>query len=235
MQGDTIVSKGYNGRFDRGIVNHLFVKKKTWMTGLTASYIDYDSEDTKFLSFIKDFNANAKALSINPFVGYFVKPNVCVGLKLGYETVLADLKHLKINIDDDMNLDLSNMSFDQKILKNTFFYRSYVGIDAGKRFGLFNETSLSFNTGNSTYKRGKEENRKVTDTKIREFQIGLSPGLTVFIMENVSTELSFNVVGFKYTEEKQTTNGVSSGWRNTSGANFKINLLNINIGMVIYL
>ena len=54
-------------------------------------------------------------------------------------------------------------------------------------------------------------------------------------MENISAELSFGVAGFKYREENQTTNGESSGWRKSSGANFKINILNISIGIVAYL
>ena len=82
---------------------------------------------------------------------------------------------------------------------------------------------------------GSEENFKDTQTRIREVHIGLNPGATVFIMENISAELSFGVAGFKYREENQTTNGESSGWRKSSGANFKINILNISIGIVAYL
>ncbi len=232
---DTIPEKRIIGRFDRGIVNHLFIKKKTWMTGLTVSYAGYDSEDTQFLSLLKDFDCKAKLFTINPFVGYLIKDNVCIGVKFGYHNVYANLGNISLDIDEDMSFSLKNMSFDEHLLSTTIFHRSYVGLDRGKRFGLFNETSLSFNTGNSRYIRGSEENLKDTRTHIREMHIGLNPGATVFIMENVSAELSFGVVGFKYREEKQTTNGESSGWRKSSGANFKINLLNISIGIVAYI
>ena len=232
---DTIPEKKFLGRFDRGIVNHLFVKRKTWMTGLTVSFASYDSEDSQFLSLLKDFDCEANLLTINPFVGYFIKENICIGVKFGYQKVYANLGNISIDIDDDMNFSLKNMAFDQHMLSTTFFHRSYVGLDSGKRFGLFNETSLSFNTGTSRYQRGSEENRRDTKSRIREVHIGLNPGATVFIMENVSAELSFGVVGFKYQEEKQTTNGISSGWRKSSGANFKINILNISIGIVAYL
>lgn len=223
------------GRFDRGIVNHLFVKRKTWISGLTVSYIGYNSEDTEFFSLLKDFDAEAKIFSINPFVGYFIKENVCVGIKFGYQTFLGDLGNFNIDIDDDMSFTLKDMRYDQHLLSTTVFYRSYVGLDRSKRFGLFNETSLSFNSGTSRYQRGSEDNRRDTNTRIREVHLGLNPGATVFIMENVAAELSFGVVGFKYREENQTTNGESSGWRKSSGANFKINLLNISIGVVAYL
>lgn len=232
---DTIPEKHFIGRFDRGIKNHLFVKKQTWMCGLTVSYVSYDSEDSQFLSLIKDFNCEANLFTINPFVGYFIKENICVGVKFGYQKVYANLGNFNIDIDDDMNFTLKDMAFDEHLLNTTIFHRSYVGLDRGKRFGLFNETSLSFNTGTSRYLRGSEEARKDTKTRIREVHVGLNPGATVFIMENVSAELSFGVVGFKYREEKQTTNGEDSGWRKSSGANFKINLFNISIGIVAYL
>lgn len=232
---DTIPEKKFIGRFYRGVQNQLFVKKKSWMTGLTVSHGRYESEDTELLSLLKDFDCEAQTFSINPFVGYFIKDNMSVGVKLGYQKVYANLGSFNIEIDDDMSLELKNMSFDQHMFNTTLFHRSYVGIDKGKRFGLFNETTLSFNFGNSHYIRGSETNRRDTETNIQEIRIGLNPGATVFIMENVSAELSFGVAGFNYRRQRQKTNGEESGWRNSSGANFKINLLNISIGIVAYL
>lgn len=233
---DTIPEKKFLGRiYNRGVTNHLFVKRHTWMTGLTVTHGQYDSEDIEFLSVLKDFDCKARLFSVNPFVGYFIRENVCIGIKFGYQNIYASLGNISIDIDDDMSFTLKDMSFEEELFKTTIFHRSYVGLDKGKRFGLFNETSLSFNTGSSRYQRGSEENRRDTRTQIREVHIGLNPGATVFIMENVSAELSFGVVGFRYREEKQSTNGEESGWRKSSGANFKINLLNISIGIVAYI
>ena len=61
--------------------------------------------------------------------------------------------------------------------------------------------------------------------------MGINPGLAVFITQNVCAELSFGVVGFKYRTEKQKNNLGEEGKRRDSGANFKINLFNINIGL----
>jgi hypothetical protein len=52
-------------------------------------------------------------------------------------------------------------------------------------------------------------------------------------MENVSAEVSFGIVGFKYGWESQRNNEGETGNRHTSSADFKINLLNINIGITI--
>lgn len=92
---------------------------------------------------------------------------------------------------------------------------SYVGLDAGRRFGLFNETTLSFNTGTTRFSRGTEnaeaaaadsENAfKSTETTLYELHLGINPGVAVFIMQNVSAEVSFGVIGFKYSSETQRT------------------------------
>jgi hypothetical protein len=68
---------------------------------------------------------------------------------------------------------------------------------------------------------------------MNQVRLGLNPGLTVFIMENVSAEVSFGIVGFKYGWESQRNNEGETGKRHTSSADFKINLLNINIGITI--
>ena len=112
-------------------------------------------------------------------------------------------------------------------------------------FGLFNETTLSFNTGTTRFSRGTEnaeaaatdsENAfKSTETTLYELHLGINPGVAVFIMQNVSAEVSFGVIGFKYSSETQKNNLGETGKRHNSGANFKINLFNINIGITLCL
>ena len=203
------------GRFDRGIINYRFIPKKKWVGGLTFSYINYDGEDSRMLfSLIKDFDCNFRTISVRPFVGYAFKDNVIVGLKAGYNHTVADLGNISLNIDDDLSFDLK---------------------DIRKRFGFFNESSLSYNNGSSTFTRGKDEALKRTETTIHEIHLGLNPGVAVFIMENVCAEMSFGVVGFKYRIEKQKNNEGETGKRTASGADFKINLFNINIGITLCL
>ena len=64
--------------------------------------------------------------------------------------------------------------------------------------------------------------------------LNFSPGVSVFIMKNVSFNLSFGVFGFYLKNERQTENGVETGNRTTSGANFRFNLFNINFGIAVH-
>jgi hypothetical protein len=224
------------GRFDRGIINYRFIPKKKWVGGLTFSYINYDGEDSRMLfSLIKDFDCNFRTLSVKPFIGYAFKDNIVIGLKTGYNHTVADLGNISLSIDDDLSFDLKDIRYSEDSYSIALFHRSYVGLDKGKRFGFFNESSLSYTNGSSTFTRGRDETLKRTETTIHEIHLGLNPGVAVFIMENVCAEMSFGVVGFKYRIEKQKNNKGEVGKRNTSGADFKINLFNINIGITLCL
>lgn len=48
------------GRYDRGIINYRFIPKGKWIGGATASYVDFDSQDSRLLfSLLKDFDCHA--------------------------------------------------------------------------------------------------------------------------------------------------------------------------------
>lgn len=220
------------GRFDRGIKNYRFIAKKKWMGGLTFSYVNFDSDDSSLLySILKDFDCNFRTFALKPFFGYAVRDNIVVGMKLGYNHTIAELGNIALNIDEDLDISLKDMRYTEDTYSIALFNRSYVGLDPGKRFGLFNETTLSYNSGSSSFSRGTGETFKRTDTTVNEIHLGINPGLAVFIVQNVCAEISLGVVGFKYRFEKQKTNTGETGRRRSSGADFKINLFNINIGL----
>lgn len=231
---DVIYIKGI-GRHNRGIMNYRFIPQGKWIGGLTASYIDFDSDDSRLLfSLIEGFDCHLRMMSINPFIGYAVKDNLVIGAKMGYSHTVGQLDNISIEIDD-IDVSLRDMRYTEDLYSFALFYRSYVGVDKSRRFGLFNETTLAYNTGTSRFSREFDAEHKITDTTIHEGHLGINPGVTVFIMQNVSAELSFGVAGFKVRYEKQRNNLGESGSRHKSGADFKINLFNINIGITVCL
>lgn len=223
------------GRFDRGILNYRFLPKGKWLFGMTASFLSYDSQDITALSIIGDLDANAKVYGLNPFVGYVFRDNQVIGAKFGYEYALANLDNLSIDIDEDLQFSLSDFYYSENLYTMALVHRSYVGIDTKKILGFFSETTLTYKTGYSTLMRGGDDNRKYTETNINEFRLQMSPGVAIYIMQNVSAELSLGIVGLKFRSEKQRSGAEVVGSHRTSGADFKINLLNINFGITVCL
>ncbi|MDE7473940.1 MAG: hypothetical protein K2M68_10205, partial [Muribaculaceae bacterium] len=134
---------------------------------------------------------------------------------------------------EDMNFTIGDVSYYSQTYSAGIFYRNYVGLGRMKRFGVFNEVDLSFGSGSSRFKRIYDGRVKDTRTNITEASLNFSPGLAIFIMDNVAFNVSFGVFGLKLRNDHQWTDGIEEGSRFTSGANFKFNIFNINFGMAI--
>lgn len=221
------------GRYDRGLFNYLFIPKGKWGFGMTASYGELDTEDVQLLDVLSDIDFKGKIYSIKPFISYFIRNNQSIGLKFDYSRGVADLAHLGVDFDDDLNFELSDVSYYTQSTTVSIFYRNYIGLNKSKRFAVFNEVDVGFGSGTSRFKRKYDGEPRDTRTVITKGAINFSPGLCVFIQEYVSFNISFGVFGIKFQREHQTTDGVDEGTRFSSGANFRFNVFNINFGMMV--
>lgn len=223
------------GRYDRGLYNFLYVPKGQWTFGLSASYGEFNTADMQILSLIKDFDFKGKLYSLKPSVSYFFRNNQSMGVRFNYTRAVADLGSLKVDIDEDLNFAISDVSYYSSNYTSSVFYRNYVGLSNLKRFAVFNEVELALGSGSSRFKRYYDGNLRDTRTTTTRAALNFSPGLCVFIMDQVSFNISFGVFGLHLTHQTQSTNGQEEGSRNSSGANFRFNLFNINFGIGVFI
>ena len=228
-----ILPQKYYGRYDRGLYNFLFIPKGQWMFGLTASYGEFKSEDVEFINVMSDLDLKVKRYSIRPTIAYFIKHNQSLGLKLGYVNTNGNLGHVAMDLIDDLSFDISGVKYASSSYSIGLLYRNYVGLGTMKRFAVFNEVDLSFAAGKSQFVRSYDGVPTDTRTYSSEASLNFSPGVCVFVMDNVSFNVSFGVFGLHLKHERQTTNGIDDGTRLSSGANFKFNIFNINFGLGI--
>ncbi len=232
----SVILPGKNySRFDRGLFNYLFIPKGEWIIGATASYGEFDAEDVRVLSFMKDFDFNGKSMSVKPYAAYFFKSNQCAGIKLGFSRDILELGSLSVDFDDDINFTLKDVEYASDNYSAALFYRLYIGLDNNRRFAVFNETNLAFSAGYGKFLRYYNGEPRDTRTKTAEVNLNFSPGLCVFVHEYVSFNVSFGVFGLYFKNEKQTTNSVEEGKRFSSGANFKFNIFNLNMGIAVHI
>lgn len=237
-KGDTVpmILKSRNlGRFDRGLFNHLFIPKGQWAFGLTASYGEFTTDDLGIMDLLSDIDIRAHAFSIKPSVSYFIRNNVSLGLRLGYTSMKGNIDSFNVDIMEDMSFNLHDIMYRNESYTAAVTLQQYVGLARKGRFGIFNEAELAFSSGNSDFQRPFSGDLRTTHTTYMEAALNFSPGVCVFIMDNVSFNVSFGVFGFYLKNEKQTENGESLGNRVTSGANFRFNIFNINFGIGIHI
>lgn len=237
-KGDTVpmVLKSINlGRYDRGLSNFLYIPKGVWAIGLTASYGELGTEDLEIFDMLSDVNIGAHAFSIKPYVQYFIRNNLAVGLKFGYYNARGNVDSFKVDISDDMDFSLSDIMYRSESYSAAFTFSQYIGLSRRGRFGVYNEVELAFQTGNSEFKRPYAGEPRTTYTTTTQASLNFSPGVQVFIMRNVAFHVSFGVFGFNLKNEKQRENGEEAGSRFSSGANFRFNIFNINFGIAVTL
>lgn len=236
--GDTInmVLKSRNlGRFDRGLGNYLFVPKGQWAIGLTVSYGEFTTKDLGLFDLLNDIDLGIYGFSINPYVKYSIANNVSIGLRLGYSSLSGNIGSFNIDIDEDMNFNIHDIMYRNESYSAGLTFSHYLGITRNGRFGIVNEVELAFSSGNSDYRRPYGDALKNTHTTYMKAALNFSPGVRVYVMENVSFNVSFGIFGFNLKNEKQTEDDVYLGNRFTSGAQFRFNIFNINFGLGIHI
>ncbi|MFI3239436.1 MAG: hypothetical protein R3Y22_02450 [Bacteroidales bacterium] len=230
-----VLNENLWGRYDRGMKNYLFMPKGKWIFGMTASYGNITVDGIEVLSLLSGLEVGGSIFSIHPEVSYAIGNNRVVGMRMSYAETDFDLRGLDLNLMDDMSFSLSDVIYNQRDYSAAVFYRYYIGLDRAHRFSLFNEVDLTFLSGNGVFGRSYDGEQRVTNTNMAKVSLNYSPGLSVFIQEYVSFNVSFGIFGLYYLNEIQTMDAVETGSRTASGASFQFNLFNIKFGIAVHI
>ena len=221
------------GRYDRGLFNFLFIPKGIWQIGVTASYGEFSTENLEILDLVSDIDFKGKLWSIRPYFSYFLRSNMSLGLRLGYTSGEANIGSFNFDIDEDMSFNLHDIMYKSRNYSASITFTQYLGIARKGRFGFFNEVELAMSGGDSDFNRPFNGEIRKTHTQTYQAALNFSPGMCVYVMDQVSFNISFGVFGLNLKHEKQKVNDEPMGERTTSGANFRFNIFNINFGIAV--
>ena len=232
--------KGREARhIDRQISSgSVFGYKGEYTVGVTASYGTLASEDSSFWVFLDDINLEGTLTTVKPFFGYFYRDNSCVGVRLGYQYMDGNLGNIDLDLGEqnDISMSLGGMRLRNDSYSASLFHRSYIAVDNKGQFGLFAEIEASAQFGNGEFVNGAGSVPKYTRSDNMKFELGFNPGIAAYIFPNVCTTVSIGLGGIRYTSIKQYDDaGNKIGSRDASKMQFKLNIANINFGMVMHL
>lgn len=225
-------------RIDREIGKVKYAYKGEVMLGLTASYGTITSEDTDFWIIVDNIDAEGTTATVKPFFGYFYRDNNCVGVRFGYYYVHGKLGNVGLDLGEknDISFSVSDMNLSTENFSFGVFHRSYAGLDPKGRFGLFAELELAYSTGKSRFNYMSGDETRYTTSDNRKLKLSFNPGVAVYIFPNVCGTLSFGLGGIQYASVRQYDEaGNKVGSRNASKMRFRLNLADINIGMIVHL
>ena len=225
-------------RIDREMEKNKFVYKGETMMGLTISYGTLNTDNADMFPIFEEIKVGGSIVTLNPYIGYFYRDNNCFGVRFGYSHVDGTLDSFGVNLgeENDIELDIPWIDLSSRRFSASAFHRTYVGLDEKCRFGAFGELELSYTNGDNMFAYKSGDRLKHTRSKSQSVRVLFSPGVAVYALPNVSASVSFGLGGFKYTFTQQyDENGEKTGKRHYSNLNFRLNLLDIRIGLTFHL
>lgn len=220
--------------FKRDIESVVFVPKGQWITGISVSYSQSNQNKYQFL-ILENLSGDTYSFKISPSVCYMFRNDMGSGLKFAYQRSLAKLESANIVLGSESEYAADYVYSLSHNYYATAFFRNYFSIGHSKRFGFFNEIQCQLGGGQSKFTKGVSDD--VTGAYETNFSldVGLVPGLCLFLNNYSALEVNVGVLGFSYTATKTLTDRIYVAHRKSKSANFRINLFSITFGVSFYL
>ena len=226
-------------RVDRNIGVNKFVYKGECMLGLTASYGNISTEDSDIMLLLNDINIGLRSTTVRPFFAYAYRDNMAVGIRLGYQFIDGSIDNVDLNLgliaDGLEDMSISNLGLRSESFSWALFHRNYLGLDRRGIVGVIIESEILVKSGSSRFTSGGEV---VNVSRSSNFaaELNVNPGLGIYIFPQVCVTATVGIGGLRYNNVRQydAMDNVI-GRRDHSSLNFKINITDIQIGVVAHL
>lgn len=225
-------------RIDRGLGNpkSVYIPKGTVAIGAAGGYNRFNANGENLTTgaslagLVTNLNGNAAIWDVSLNGYWFFQKNMALGVRLGYSNVSADVNNLKV---------LSTLEFSNKHVVNSLFtgaiaYRAYIPLFNSKVVALFGETRLSGGFGYGKDYANTERGKEGTYSDLYSVSLGLYPGISVFVTDFMSVELSLPLLEGGYEWNLQTQGQAHDSSLSHAFFNYKPSLLGMNLGIIFH-
>ena len=220
--------------FSREIESVEFIPKGQWIFGLSVSYTQSSQDKYQFL-ILEGITADTYSFKISPMVMFSVKADLALGGRFSYARSLTKVSNADIILDSETSYTFDHLYRLSHNYYGAALMRNYFSIGKSKRFGFFNEVSLQLGGGQTKLTTGIGDDLTGTYERNFSLNVGLTPGLCIFLSNYSALEVNVGLLGFNYGETKAVKDQIYVSTRNHKSANFRINLFSITFGATFYL
>lgn len=220
--------------FRRNLEQVSFVPKGAWVTGVSVSYSQSDQNNYQFLIF-ESINGDTYTFKLSPTLMFAFNNDLTAGGRFSYSRQRTRLSSADVVLASDTNYEIDNLYNISHSYHGTALLRNYFSLGRSTRFGMFAEVQVELGGGQSKICNGSGADLTGTYSRNFNFNVGLAPGMCVFLNNYSAIEVNVGVLGFGYTHTHSITDQIYLADVNTKHANFKINLFSITFGVMFYL
>lgn len=220
--------------FRRGLQQISFVPEGQWITGVSVSYSQSNQNNYQFL-IVENLSGDTYTFKVSPMLMYCFKDNLVAGGRFAYTRTKVQLDKADVILDSETDYSMDNLYSISQNYYGTAAFRNYISLGNNRRFGVFNEVQLEIGGGESKVYNGFGDDISGTFSRNFSLNVGLAPGMIMFLNNYSALEVNVGVLGFSYNKTKSTTDRIYVAHSDSKKANFKINLFSITFGVAFYL
>ena len=210
----------------------VFIPKGNFSAGVQFGTLDLNSDNSGILLVLNPITAKGRVSMIAPFVEYAYKNDRGAGARISYTSGNASVDNITIDLlNEGMAFDFSDVSAGITMLSATLFHRNYFALDPKSRVAVVAEFALSGGRGHSEFNTGGQA---MTRADYLNAKLSFSPGLSFFIMNNISITGTVSMANLSYNRVECFNDNEMTGSRNKFGANVGLDLLGAWFGVAFH-
>ncbi len=225
-------------RIDYRSKDMAFIYKGEVIVGLAASHNSLSTDNAEYLTLLTDLTVEGHITTIKPYAAYFYRDNKAVGARFGYMGYggTIDSATLDLGETNDLSFDVPYVDLSSINYTYSLFHRTYASLDRAGHFGVYAEMELSASHGESDFSYDNDAEIRSSHSKNQSYSLSFNPGITAFMLHNVSAALAFEFGGLNYTRIRQYDQaGEMVGSRDASSLKFMFNVFAVNFGITIHI
>lgn len=160
--------------------------------------------------------------------GYMLKPEFAVGAAMRF-----DQSRLSKTLVDADGIT-SKVKEAGSILTTSVYIKNFIPLTANRRINLYNIVGFAWVADRNTSENFSQDVLTRTYTQKNTLQLGISPGIQVFVADGFATEVGVNVAGFSASRKEISVNGVDDSSVNTFDLDLRVNILSLSISFYYY-
>ena len=191
-------------QFKRDIEQISFIPKGQWITGVSVSYSQSSQDNYQFLV-IENLNGDAYTFKVSPMLMYCFKDNLAAGGRVAYSRQRVKLDKADFVLGEDTEYNVDHLYSISHNYSAAACFRNYISLGNSTRFGIFNEVQLQIGGGQSKLEKGQGIDFTGTFEENFNLNVGLAPGMIMFLNNYSAIEVNVGVLGFDYIPQPLPT------------------------------